>query len=155
MINSEIKTIEVPQEEKEVSQKKKSRKGKFFIFLILIAALGYFGYLKYQSLNEIYAIKEHLSFLKENKIKTAYDATSKEFKEETSLETFNTFVEQHPSLKKNEGFSFDEKIKKENIIILKGSLTSKDNHTTKIQYKIIKENNKWKIHGIEIFPSED
>ena len=93
--------------------------------------------------------------VEESKIKEAYDATSEGFKEETSLEIFNTFVEQHPFLKENNSFSFPEISEKGNVTILRGTLVSENNYTTKIQYKIVKEDGRWKIHGIEINPSED
>lgn len=155
MIEPEIRRIEVSEEpeENKPKEKKKSKKWKVLFFLLIIAGAATFGFFKFKSIQTDKAIKEQLSLLKEGKIKNAYEITSKGFKEETSLETFNTFIEQHPSFKKNKSYNFTEKKEEGNIVILKGELISEDGNITHIQYKVIKENNEWKIHGIEITSS--
>lgn len=155
MIEPEIKRIEVSEEpeENKPKEKKKSKKWKVLFFLLIVAGTVTFGFFKFKSIQTDQAIKEQLSLLKEGKIKNAYEITSKGFKEETSLETFNTFIEQHPSFKKNKSYNFTEKKEEGNIVILKGELISEDGNITHIQYKVIKENNEWKIHGIEIISS--
>ncbi|MDD5552112.1 MAG: DUF4864 domain-containing protein [Candidatus Pacebacteria bacterium] len=155
MIEPEIKRIEVSEdpEEKKPKKEKKSKKWKVLFFLLIVAGAATFGFFKFKSIQADKAIEEQLSLLKEGKIKNAYEITSKDFKEETSLETFNTFIEQHPSFKKNKSYDFTERKEEGNIIILKGELISEDGNTTHVQYKIIKESNKWKIYGIEITSS--
>ena len=122
------------------------------MLLIIIGAV-IFGLSRAKSAQVDRAIEEQLSLLKNGKIKNAYEITSKGFKAETSLETFNTFIEQHPAFQENKSYKFNEKKEVGSIVILKGDLISEDGDKTRVQYKVIKENNKWKIYGIEIISS--
>lgn len=100
-------------------------------------------------------VNNQLDLLKNNDIKGAYELTSKQFQEVTSLEVFTQFVKQYPSLLKNKTYSFNEKIVENNIGTLKGTLTSEDGTVTPIEYKLVKENGEWKILSIEINPTEE
>lgn len=155
MEQSRIKTIDASQESSPLRPaKKKSKSGKFLIFLILVIGLGAFFVFKYNESQPTKVVENSLKLLKEKDTKKVYQATSDDFKKETSLETFTLFIKQNPSLTKNKKSSFPEKKSAKNSIILKGTLTSKDGTITPIRYKLVKQDGTWKIEGIEISPTE-
>ncbi len=150
MIEPQIKKIEV-NNEKEQKQKKKSP----FLFLLLVFFVGGFLFYKFYPWDPTKPIKENLNLIKEGKLEKAYSLTSSGFKEETSSEIFKKFISQHPGLENYKSISFYKKEKNDDIIIFEGVLLTQEEKTIKIKYKVIKEDNKWKVHGIEILKEEE
>lgn len=146
MIETEIKKIEV-EAEKVKLKKKKNKKGLILFFLILLGG-GYFFY-KFYPWDPQRPIKENLNLIKEGKTEKAYLLTSNGFKEETSSEVFKKFLKDHPEIESYKEIIFYKKTKEGDIIIFEGRLASKDKEI-KIKYKVIKEEHRWKIHGIEV-----
>jgi len=96
--------------------------------------------------------QKQLSALRENEIETAYqDFTSAHFKASISLEQFRHFVETYPILVTNHSALFPQRSIAGDITILKGKLLADDQSTTTIEYRLIKEEGKWKILSIN-FP---
>ncbi|KTC81154.1 TM2 domain protein [Legionella cherrii] len=97
-----------------------------------------------------YPINQQLSALKSGDLEKAYSYTSKDFQKATSLADFKKFINQYPSLKNNASAFFNERIIKNNIGIVKGTLTAKDGAKTPIEYCLIWEDGTWKILNIKL-----
>lgn len=83
----------------------------------------------------------------------AYSYTSKDFRDATSLEDFQKFVDSYPSLKNNQEASFSDRETSNDVGTLKGTLKSSDGGSTPIEYKLVKENGEWKILSIRLNPT--
>jgi hypothetical protein len=101
-------------------------------------------------------IDNQLEALKNSDItKAYYGYTSKEFQAVTSLEQYQQFVESYPAFLNNQSAHFTQRSIQNNICTLKGNLTSQDHTNTPVEYKLIKEDKKWKILSIRILSSKN
>lgn len=97
-------------------------------------------------------LKDQLQELKANNIKKAYDDyTSTGFKQSTSLENFEKFIEKYPVFKNNKYADFYKLTFNNNIGMYNARLKSAAGEEREIEYALIKENGHWKILQIEIF----
>ncbi len=97
--------------------------------------------------------EKQLAALRSGDIEKAYSYTSKDFQHATSLEDFRKFVDQYPSLKNNKSDIFTSRAIENNIGTLRGSLQAQDGAVTPIEYKLVNENNEWKILSLQVLPS--
>lgn len=96
-------------------------------------------------------VDHQLEALRQQDIPKAYQAyTSKDFQAATSLDQFRNFIEAYPVFLNNQSAHFTQRSIEHNIGILKGNLTSNDHVITPIEYKLIKEDDKWKILSIRL-----
>lgn len=96
-------------------------------------------------------VDHQLEALKQQDISKAYSAyTSKEFQDTTSLEHFHNFIEAYPVFMNNQSAHFTKRSIEGNIGTLRGKLTSNEHIETPIEYKLIKEDGKWKILSIRL-----
>lgn len=92
--------------------------------------------------NQIYAIKR-------GDLNDAYAFTSRDFQQSTSFAQFQQFVNANPAFKNNKSMSFNERAIENGLGFLSGKLTAFDGSVTPIRYKLIKENENWKILSME------
>lgn len=123
---------------------------KLIALLAILALIGVTaGILFTESWVDI--VDHQLEALRQHDISKAYyDYTSKDFQAATSLDQFRNFIESYPVFLNNQSAHFTQRSIEHNIRTLKGNLTSHDHVNTPIEYKLIKENNKWKILGIRL-----
>lgn len=96
-------------------------------------------------------IDNQLEALRQNDIdKAYYGYTSKDFQTTTSQEQFREFIETYPVFLNNQSAHFTQRSIDHNTSTLKGNLTSQDHVNTPIEYKLIKEDDKWKILSIRL-----
>lgn len=96
-------------------------------------------------------VDHQLNALRQHDISQAYyDYTSKEFQSATSLDQFRNFIEAYPVFLNNQSAHFSQRSIEHNIGTLKGNLTSTNHVNTPIEYKLIKEDDKWKILSIRL-----
>jgi TolA-binding protein len=101
-------------------------------------------------------VDHQLEALRQQDIAKAYYAyTSKDFQSATSLDQFRNFVEAYPVFLNNQSAHFTQRSIDRNIGTLKGNLTSNDHVNTPIEYKLIKEDDKWKILSIRLLKPEN
>lgn len=125
----------------------------WFKLLALLAVLSLFavtaGILFTESWVDV--VDHQLEALRQQDIEKAYsDYTSKDFQTATSLQQFRNFVEAYPVFLNNQSAHFIQRSIEHNIGTLKGHLTSNEHVNTPIEYKLIKEDNKWKILSIRL-----
>jgi hypothetical protein len=118
------------------------------VFVVLLLALVF-----YLTSGLTGIVHKQLNALHHDDIAKAYSYTSKDFQSVTTIEDFQTFVEQFPSLKDNKSATFTEREIKNNVGVLKGTLTSKDGIENAVEYQLIKEDGKWRILGISMRPA--
>lgn len=96
--------------------------------------------------------EDQLTLIKSGDINGAYALTSGMFKQATSLEVFTEFVNTYPVLSQNGDVSFSERQVDGDTGYLFGTITAQDGTAMKIEYQLIKENDKWAIMGINLTP---
>ena len=114
----------------------------FVIIVIIIAMMATSPVVK--------PVEKELSYLKSGDVQAAYDLTSNEFKNATSLETFKAFLTQYPSLTSNKSHSFTNREIVNTTGTVTGTLEATDGTKTPIEFRLIKENGAWKILGIQV-----
>lgn len=116
----------------------------------LLAALFFLlGYFYKGDLDE--TVKGQLSALKSNKLTEAYYGyTSKDFQETNSFEKFKEFIRSFPLLQSFKRMTLGRPSVKDDLADIKVVLESNEEVDGEISYKLIKEDNKWKIIGIQI-----
>lgn len=122
---------------------------KIAAFLAVLALVGVTaGILFTEGLVDV--IDNQLEALRKQDITKAYSYTSKDFQATTTLDQFRNFVEAYPVFLNNQSAHFSQRSIENNIGTLKGNLTSLDHSNTPIEYKLIKEEGKWKILTIRL-----
>lgn len=101
--------------------------------------------------NWVDVVDHQLAALKEHDINKAYKTyTSKDFQAATSLDEFTHFVTSYPVFLTNHSSHFTVRTIEHNIGTLRGNIISTDHTSTPIEYKLIRENGKWKILSIHL-----
>lgn len=123
---------------------------KILVFLAVVALLGVTaGILFTESLVDV--VDKQLADLKEGDIaKAYYDYTSTNFQASTSLDQFKEFVSAYPIFLNVQSASFTQRSMRQNIGTLKGTLTTQEHLSLPIEYKLIKEDGKWRILSIRL-----
>lgn len=115
--------------------------------LALVFVTG--GILFTESLIDV--IDNQLKALRKSEIRKAYDDyTSKEFQAFTSFEQFEEFLKAYPIFIHNQSSHFAKRSIHKNRVTLVGNLTSTDHVKFPVEYKLIKEDGKWKIFSIHL-----
>ncbi|MGA8164748.1 MAG: DUF4864 domain-containing protein [Waddliaceae bacterium] len=97
-------------------------------------------------------VKGQLQKFREHKLTQAYyDYTAQDFQETTSLDAFREFISSYPVLSENKALIIErKKVDNHDIGTIKGIVISNDLHEMNIEYRLTKENNKWKILSLEL-----
>lgn len=99
--------------------------------------------------------EEQLEALRHHDIEGAYSKyTSKEFQEATSLEEFQKFVENHPIFFHNQSAYFTQRTIKDHMRTLRGYLVSQNHQGVPIEYKLTKEDDRWKVHSFRFLKAK-
>lgn len=118
--------------------------GLFFLALIAIALVIIFT----QTPSD--PVKEQLQALREGSINKAYQLTSSDFQQGTSIEKFAMFMDKYPILKNNTGITFNEAKTDGTVGYVSGKLETKDGNSATIEYQLAKENSNWKIQALRL-----
>ena len=95
-------------------------------------------------------IERQLAALKAGNMEAAYAETSEAFRGATTKEQFATFVEQYPILKDAASHSFTNRSIENSVGTVSGTLTSATGGVWPVDYRLIKENDVWKIQYINV-----
>ena len=95
-------------------------------------------------------VKKHLDALRAGNIEAAYAETSIAFQQNTSIEQYKAFIERYPVLKNIADYSFSSRAVENGLGTLKGTLTTTDGGVVPIEFKLVKENDQWKILGLSL-----
>lgn len=117
-----------------------------FVFCIIAIAL-------YATSGVTDTVRSQLIALRAGDYVKAYSYTSKDFQNSTSFDAFKNFIDRYPSLKNNKDSTFTNRKIENNEGEVSGTLEATDGTTTPIQYRLIKENDHWKILSIQVSPS--
>jgi hypothetical protein len=98
---------------------------------------------------------DQLRLIRENKLSKAYDLGSNEFKKATNYDEFVQFVMDHPELSKNKSIIFGSNNIQGSNATLKGTIKSSDGTEIPVEYRLVKENGKWKVYYFTINPTGD
>ncbi len=114
-----------------------------FLVLVIGAAL-------YFTSDLLVPIDAQLAALRSGDVRGAYEQTASAFKQATSYEQFAAFVAAYPSLSKNKEASFSERSWEGSQGHVKGTLTDVSGGVLPVEFRLVKENDQWKILGINL-----
>jgi TM2 domain-containing membrane protein YozV len=123
------------------------------ILLIYIAALV--SIVLYATSGITDTVRNELEALRLGNYEKAYSYTSREFHRQYSFQEFKKSISQIPSLNNNKSSSLTERKIENNSGMIKGTLTSRDGIQTAVEFKLVKEDNQWKILSIHVIPQNN
>ena len=98
-------------------------------------------------------IQKNLKSLKDGEIQKTYDEDiSTEFKQATSLDAYKNFIKDYPEMTGYQTFKMDEPTQEDDLWVVPVTLTS-DKGESKIEFRLAKEADLWKIYGISFVSS--
>jgi hypothetical protein len=134
----------MPQPKKKMATWKKVVLGGV-VFIILVVSLAL-----YATSGLLVPINAQLEALRAGNLRGAYEQTSSAFQQTTSYEQFAAFVKAYPGLFKNKDTSFSDRSWEGSQGHVKGTLIDDSGGVIPIEYRLVKENGKWKILGINM-----
>lgn len=100
-------------------------------------------------------IEDQLKALRSGDIKAAYDNfMTAAFQKATSYEAFKNLVEAHEGLSKNKLFTYHSFYIEEGMATFEGDLVSVNGSVDQAEFDLVKEDNGWKIAGLQIYKFE-
>ena len=131
--------------------------GKQNIGIVMTIVLGVVGFVvvvfalaMFLTSGLVDPLDRHLDALAKGDLEAAYAETSVAFRDNTSPEQFAAFVRGNPSLSRITGHSFGERSWENNIGSVKGTLKTSDGGVVPVEFRLVKENDQWKILGIKL-----
>ena len=116
----------------------------FVAFVVVVVGLAMF-----LTSDLIDPIERQIAALKAGDIDSAYSQTSIAFRDATSKEQLSAFVKSNPILLNTAEYNFSERSFENNLGTVKGTLTSTDGGVIPIEYRLVKENDEWKILALK------
>ena len=99
-------------------------------------------------------IEDQLTAIKKNDLSKAYYAfVASDFEENTPFEDFKAFIEEYPIFTQETKLTVGESVVEGNVRVLRLSMES-PSETTEVVYRLIQEEGKWRIWGIQVLASE-
>lgn len=134
----------------QVKKKPMPRWFKILIFLTLLALVAVSGAILFtESIVDV--VEKQIEYLRQGNIEKAYRSyTSKDFQAATSLEQFREFVQAYPILQNNHSAIFPQRSIKDHMTTLRGKIMANDHISTPVEYRLIKEDGKWKILSVRL-----
>ncbi len=134
----------------QVKKKPMPRWFKILILLTFLALVAVSAAILFtESIVDV--VEKQTENLRQGNIEKAYQAyTSKDFQAATSLDQFKEFVHAYPILQNNHSAIFPQRSIKDNITTLRGKIMANEQISTPIEYRLIKENGKWKILSVRL-----
>jgi len=99
-------------------------------------------------------VNNQLEAIRNGDLDKAYSYTSSGFQEETTMNTFKTFVDAYPVIKNNTRASFPTREMENNQGYLSGKIFDKSGDSISIEYQLVYEAKGWKILGLRVNPTE-
>jgi Domain of unknown function (DUF4864)/zinc-ribbon domain len=121
------------------------------IMTVIVLGLIVAGIAVFLSENLTDAVEGQLKSLKGKKITEAYyNYTSKDFQAATSLDIFHEFVRSYPIFTQVKSLNINDQSIENNIGTINTVLISAANERMSVEYKLIKEGERWKILSIKL-----
>ncbi|MDP4038781.1 MAG: DUF4864 domain-containing protein [bacterium] len=98
---------------------------------------------------------QQLKFIREGELVQAYNLGSTDFKKATSEADFEEFIKDNPELEKNKKANFNSSNIEGNTAKIRGTITSTDGSEIPVEYRMVKENGKWKIYYFTLNPDDN
>ena len=133
-----------------VQDQKNSRWFKILLGMILVGVCVAIGIALF-SIDMTDTVTNQLKAIKTDKIPEAYfDYTSKGFQETTSLKQFHEFIKTYPEIAHSRSIRFIDRKAYDDTGDLQAMLTTDQGNEIPIQYRLVKEGEKWKILSIKL-----
>jgi hypothetical protein len=126
------------------------------ISCVVLVVVIFMGWVTYSPNDIEETIENHLRAISSSNITEAYyEHLSTNFQNQTPLPAFRELVSAIPVLSNNTGVRCHECNVNENEATVHGILTSLDDEMVPVEYKLIKEDNRWKIDDMTIAMGEN
>ena len=119
------------------------------IILGLIGGLAYFGINKYKQTIEP-TLNGHAQAILNGDIDGAYAYCSDEFKAITDRQAYEVFVQSYKPILTAQNHSFTNFNLNNNLLTVRGSVTTADGQFYPVTYQLIKKGDQWLIYSINI-----
>ncbi|MBA3815201.1 MAG: DUF4864 domain-containing protein [Parachlamydiaceae bacterium] len=95
-------------------------------------------------------VENQMKAVRKDQLVEAYAFSSKKFQEKTSLDAFEEFMKKHPAFSENKSLKFLERNVSNEIGTLDCVITTIHEKKILVEYKLVKEEDKWKIQSIRL-----
>lgn len=95
-------------------------------------------------------VESQLVALKDGKIEEAYSFGSAEFKKEVPFEKFKEFVKANPEYARSKGITIQKNEAQGNLYAIGGTFEIEQRQAMLFEYRVILENNEWKIFSMSL-----
>jgi len=119
---------------------------------IVAAILVVIGIFFYTGSSPTDVIDLQLNAIQKRDYQKAFSYMSKDFHEATALKDYEKFIDNTVPLKNNKSIHIKEKTIKDKSGTISAVLIDKEGNKTPVEYKIIKEEDGWKIQVINLNP---
>lgn len=123
--------------------------GSVFLILLVVLALV-MGVVLSATSGVSGALDDTLDLIRAGEVDAAYESTTGNFKEVTSLEMFRNYLQTYPVISQSEKAKYSEKEIENGIATLKGNLISPDGSRTPFVAQMVKEGDDWRLQIIEL-----
>lgn len=104
----------------------------------------------------LYVIERQLKALRHQDLfMTYYADASERYREKTSLQQFENYLEQHPEFGQNFSIYMNRLLHDKNRVTMRGAITAFDGRVYPVRYELINENGSWKIEDFFSLPEEE
>jgi hypothetical protein len=118
---------------------------KIFLFIVGVIALATFT-----TSGLMDPVEAHLEALRNGNIDSAYEQTSADFRENTSLTAFKKLVAAYPILSNHSSFSMESRSFENNKGMVTGHLLTDGEQISRIEFLMAKNGDAWAIQGLHI-----
>lgn len=124
--------------------------GGSVLALFILLAVVIFVVVYSASSGAVEATRNHLTFLKNGDIESAYGGTSSGFQSATSLDQYRKFISTYPALSDVASSSFSDRSVENGVANLSGTITDSSGAEKPFDAQLVQENGAWKILGIDL-----
>ena len=117
---------------------------------VVVAIVAFVGLAMFLTSGLVTPVEAYLGALKEHNVAAAYEQTSKRFRQATSREQFEAFVNGNPALTQIKDFSIGERQFENNLGAVKGTLTVESGQQVPFEFRLSHEADEWKIMGFQL-----
>ena len=117
-------------------------------FMAVIVGVVYFVFQMTKA--PMQAVNDHLAAIREGSVEKAYNECSSGFKQETSLQQFQSFLSGYPFFKTTKGFTSSNSKTENGITTLEGNVECSDGSKHPEEYRLVKDGTTFRVQYINV-----
>jgi len=116
--------------------------------VVVIAFLALYLFSGLSAMSDV--AKDQLASIKSGDMVSAYSMTSKAFQQETTMDTFNAYVNKYPLFKNYQKISFSDRRVENGVGYLRATMEGSDGVRADIEFQLVKADDKWKVQMFRV-----